>query len=70
MSQIVKDLVMQFSPESCYYLSLRSKYSPQHTVFKYPQSMFSPYSDRPDFTPTQNKGFFKRQRWWWWWWWW
>jgi hypothetical protein len=28
---------MQSSPAFCYFLPLRSKYSPQHPVFKYPQ---------------------------------
>jgi hypothetical protein len=35
--QVVKLLIMQFSPTS-----LRSKYSPQHPVLKHPQSMFFP----------------------------
>jgi hypothetical protein len=33
---------MQFSPISCQFISLRSKYSPQHPVLKHPQSMFLP----------------------------
>jgi hypothetical protein len=33
---------MQFSPTSCYFISLRSKYSPQYPVLKHPQSMFLP----------------------------
>jgi hypothetical protein len=36
----MKLLIMQFSPTSCYFISLRPKYSPQHPVLKYPQSMF------------------------------
>jgi hypothetical protein len=31
---IMKIPIMQFSPVSCYILSLRAKYSPQHVVFK------------------------------------
>jgi hypothetical protein len=33
---------MQFSPFSRYLIPLRSKYPPQHPVFKHPQSMFLP----------------------------
>jgi hypothetical protein len=33
---------MQFSPTSCHFISLRSKYNPQHPVLKQPQSMFLP----------------------------
>jgi hypothetical protein len=32
--QAMKLLIMQFSPTSCYLISLRSKYSPQHPVLK------------------------------------
>jgi hypothetical protein len=35
----MKLLIMQFSP-TCHFISLRSKYSPQHAVLKHPQSMF------------------------------
>jgi hypothetical protein len=28
---------MQFSPTSCHFISLRSKYSPKHPVLKHPQ---------------------------------
>jgi hypothetical protein len=31
---------MQFSPNPSYFINLRSKYSPQHPVLKYIQSMF------------------------------
>jgi hypothetical protein len=40
--QIMKLFIMQFSPLSCHLISLRSKYPPQHPVFKHPQSMFLP----------------------------
>jgi hypothetical protein len=38
--QVMKLLIMQFSPTSRYLVSLRSKYSPQHPVVKHPQCMF------------------------------
>jgi hypothetical protein len=38
----MKLLIMQFSPTSCHFIPLRSKYSPQHSVLKHPQSMFLP----------------------------
>jgi hypothetical protein len=34
--------IMQFSPIPCHYISLRSKYSPQHPVLKHSQSVFLP----------------------------
>jgi hypothetical protein len=37
---------MQFSPTSCHFISLRTKYSPQHRVLKHPQSVFL---QRPSF---------------------
>jgi hypothetical protein len=33
---------MQFPPISRHFISLRSKYSPQHPVFKHAQFMFLP----------------------------
>jgi hypothetical protein len=39
--QVKKLLIMQFSPTTCHFISLRSK-SPQHPVLKHPQSMFLP----------------------------
>jgi hypothetical protein len=38
--QVMKLLVMQFSPTSCHFTYLQSKSSPQHPVLKYPQSIF------------------------------
>jgi hypothetical protein len=32
----MKLLIMQFSPTSCNFIPLRSKYSPQHPVLKHP----------------------------------
>jgi hypothetical protein len=37
---MIKFLIMQFSPVSCYFLSLRSKYSPRHTILKHAKSVF------------------------------
>jgi hypothetical protein len=45
---------MQFSPHSLHLIPPRSKYPPQHPVFKHSQSMFLPYCQRPSFTPIQN----------------
>jgi hypothetical protein len=36
----MKFLIIHFSQASLYFFPLRSKYSPQHPVLKYPQSMF------------------------------
>jgi hypothetical protein len=33
---------MQFSPISRHFISLRTKYSPQHSVLEHPQSIFLP----------------------------
>jgi len=33
----MKVLIIQFSPASCHFLSLRSNYSPQHPTDKDPQ---------------------------------
>jgi hypothetical protein len=38
----MKLLLMQFSATFRHFISLRSKYSPQHLVLKHPQSMFLP----------------------------
>jgi hypothetical protein len=38
--QIIKLLLMQFSPSSYYILSPGSKYSAQHLILKYPQYKF------------------------------
>jgi hypothetical protein len=38
--QVMK-LIMQFSPTSYHFISLRSKYSPQHPVLRYPHSLCS-----------------------------
>jgi hypothetical protein len=40
--QVMKLLIMQSSLTSHHFISLRSKYSPEHSVLKQPQSMFLP----------------------------
>jgi hypothetical protein len=52
--QAMKLLIMQFSPTSYHFISLRSKYSPQHPVLKHPQSMSLPWDQRPTSAPIQN----------------
>jgi hypothetical protein len=49
--QVTKLPFMQFSHTSCHFISLWSKYSPQHPVLKHPHSVFLPQCQRPDFTP-------------------
>jgi hypothetical protein len=49
----VKFIMMQFSPRSVF-LPFRSKYPPQHSVLRNPQSMFLPQSERPSFAPIQH----------------
>ena len=39
--QIIKLLIMQFSPFSCYCLPRRTKYLPEHPILKQPSSVFS-----------------------------
>jgi hypothetical protein len=46
----MKFIIMQFSPWSVF-LASRSKYPPQHSVLKNPQSVFLPQSERPSFPP-------------------
>jgi hypothetical protein len=41
----MKLLIMQFSPTSYHFIPLRSKYSPQQPVLKYPQSVLSLISE-------------------------
>jgi hypothetical protein len=40
--QVMKLLIMQLFPNVCHFISLRSKYSSDHPVFKHPLSMFLP----------------------------
>jgi hypothetical protein len=39
---------------SHHFLSLRSKYCPQHPALRHPQSVFFPWCERPSFTLTQK----------------
>ena len=40
--QIIKLLVMYFSPLPCYLVLLRTKYLPQHPIHRHPQPIFLP----------------------------
>jgi hypothetical protein len=51
---IMKLPTVQVSPFSRYFITLGSKYSPQHPVLKHPKSMVFPQCYRPSFTPIQN----------------
>jgi hypothetical protein len=42
---------LQFSPTSRHFISLRSKYSPQHPVLKHPQSMLLTWRQGSSFKP-------------------
>jgi hypothetical protein len=52
--QITKVLIRESSTTFCQYLSHRSKYSPQPSVLKHPQSVLLPYSQRPSFPTIKN----------------
>jgi hypothetical protein len=52
--QVMKLLIVQFSPKSCYFLSLQSKHFSQHPVLIYPQSMHLSQPQIPSFTSVQN----------------
>ena len=52
--QIIKLLLMYFSPFPCYFVPLRPKCPPQHPILKHPQPVFLPQCVRSSFTPTQN----------------
>jgi hypothetical protein len=41
-AEITKLLITQFSPTSCYFLLLRSKFPPQNPIPEHPQPMFFP----------------------------
>ena len=53
--QIIKPLIMQFSPLPCCLVLLWIKYSPQHPILKHLQPTFLPQCEQPSFTPTQKK---------------
>jgi len=52
--QIIKLLIMWFSPLPCHLVPLRPKHSTQHPILKHPQPTFIPQCERPTFTPTHN----------------
>jgi hypothetical protein len=45
----MKLLIMQFSPTSCHFTSLRTKYSPQHPVLKKPAVYVPPLMSQTKF---------------------
>jgi hypothetical protein len=49
--QIMKVLIMKFSPLPCYPVPLTPKYSPKHPILKHSQPTFLPQCQRPSFTP-------------------
>ena len=57
--QIIKFLLTYFSPLPCYLVPHRTKYPPLHLILKYPQPMFFPQCERPNFTPIQNRQNYK-----------
>ena len=44
-AQIITLLIMYFSPLSCSFVPLRTKYSPQHSTLKHPQPTFLPQNE-------------------------
>ena len=53
--QIIKFLIMYFSPLTGYLVALRPKYSSQHPILKQSQPKFLPQCERPRFTSTKKK---------------
>jgi hypothetical protein len=53
--QIIKLLVLWFSPIPCYLDPLRPKHSPRHPILKLSQPTFLLQCERPSFTPIQKK---------------
>lgn len=47
-------LITQFSPACCYFILLRSKYSPKYSVLEHVQSAPFFSRDRPGFAPIQT----------------
>jgi len=54
--QIIKLLIVYFSPLPSYLVPLRPKYSPQHPIPKHPQAKFLPQCRRPIFHPHKTTG--------------
>jgi hypothetical protein len=48
-TQVMKLLIMQFSPPSYHFIPLRAKYSPQHPVLKHPQVYVLPLMSETKF---------------------
>jgi hypothetical protein len=42
-------------PDLSCFIPLNCRYSPEHPVFKHPQTLLFPWRQRPSFTPTLNK---------------
>jgi hypothetical protein len=47
--QIIKLLIMYFSPLYCHLVPLRLTYSPQYPILNHPQPTFLPQCERPSF---------------------
>ena len=54
--QIIKLLIMYFSPFPYYLVPPRPKYSPQHPILKHPQPKLLPECGWPCFTPYKTTG--------------
>jgi hypothetical protein len=52
--QVMKLLIIYFAAVSCHFISLQTKYSPQHRVLKRHQSMLLPQCQRPSFATICN----------------
>ena len=52
--QIIKFLILWFSPLPCYLVPLRHIYLPQHPLLEHPQSTFLPQFEQSSFIPIQN----------------
>jgi hypothetical protein len=50
----MKLIIIKFSPTSCPFIPVRSRYSPQHPILKELHSLFFPQYLRQTFTPIRN----------------
>jgi hypothetical protein len=55
---ILKLLIVQFSPVSCYFFAIRPKYRSEHPVVEHSGPLFFPQCDRQSATPISNNGQF------------
>jgi len=55
LQEIIKLLIVQSSPLSCYLVPLWSKIPPQDPIFKHPQPTLLPHCEKPSFRPSENK---------------